>query len=184
MYSREKTHGSIHVVGNTSLDNLIKLKNETTYGDKVLITLHRNENLSILKDWLITIDEFAKNNKNLHFVFPAHPNPYILEQTKILKNIEVVSPLEHIEFLNILKNCRFVITDSGGIQEEASFLNKKVIVCRKTTERPEGINSGHIILCEKPLKFNKIAETIKKNYSINTKCPYGNGKSSKKILIF
>ena len=179
---KEKTNGSIHIVGNTSLDNLIKLKHETTYGDKVLITLHRNENLSILKDWLIAIDEFAKNNKNLQFIFPAHPNPYILEQTKILKNVEVVLPLQHIELLNILKDCRFVISDSGGIQEEASFLNKKIIVCRKTTERPEGINSGHIILCEEPSKFNKIAEIIKNNYSINTKCPYGNGKSSKKIL--
>ena len=179
---KEKTNGSIHVVGNTSLDNLIKLKNETTYGDKVLITLHRNENLSILKDWLTAIDEFAKNNTDLKFIFPTHPNPYILEQAKILKNVETTPPLQHNELLNILKNCRFVITDSGGIQEESSFLNKKVIVCRKTTERPEGINSGHIILCEEPSKFNKIADTIKSSYIIQSKCPYGNGKSSSKIL--
>jgi len=179
---KEKTNGSIHVVGNTSLDNLIELKNQTVYGDKVLITLHRNENLSILKDWLIVINEFAKKNTDLKFIFPAHPNPQILEQTKILKNVEVISPLQHKELLNILKYCRFVITDSGGIQEEASFLNKKAIVCRKTTERPEGINSGHIILCQEPFKFREIAETTKQNYSINNKCPYGNGKSSKKIL--
>ena len=179
---KEKTNGSVYVVGNTSLDNLIKLKKETTYGDKVLITLHRNENLSILKDWLTAIDEFAKNNANLKFIFPAHPNPHILEQAKILKNVEVISPLQHNELLNILKNCRFIITDSGGIQEESSFLNKKVIVCRKKTERPEGINSGHIILCEEPSKFNKKAETIKFSYVIQSKCPYGNGKSSKKIL--
>lgn len=179
---KEKANGSVYVVGNTSLDNLIKLKEETTYGDKVLITLHRNENLSILKDWLTAIDEFAKNNANLKFIFPAHPNPHILEQAKILKNVEVISTLQHNELLNILKNCRFIITDSGGIQEESSFLNKKVIVCRKKTERPEGINSGHIILCEEPSKFNKIAETIKFSYVIQSKCPYGNGKSSKKIL--
>lgn len=179
---KEKTNGSVYVVGNTSLDNLIKLKDETTYGDKVLITLHRNENLSILKDWLTAIDEFAKNNTDLKFIFPAHPNPHILEQAKILKNVEVISPLQHNELLSILKNCRFVITDSGGIQEESSFLNKKVIVCRKTTERPEGINSGHILLCEEPSKFNEIAETIKSCYVIQSKCPYGNGKSSKKIL--
>jgi len=179
---KEKTNGSVYVVGNTSLDNLIKLKDETTYGDKVLITLHRNENLSILKDWLTAIDEFAKNNTDLKFIFPAHPNPHILEQAKILKNVEVISPLQHNELLSILKNCRFVITDSGGIQEESSFLNKKVIVCRKTTERPEGINSGHILLCEEPSKFNEIAETIKSCYVIQSKCPYGNGKSSSKIL--
>lgn len=179
---KEKINGSVYIVGNTCLDNLIKLKKQTSYGNIVLITLHRNENLSILKDWLIAIDQFAENNKNLNFIFPAHPNPYIIEQTKILKNINVSSPLQHNELLNILKDCRFIITDSGGIQEEASFLNKKVIVCRKTTERPEGIKSGHLNLCQEPSKFIEIADIIKSSFTIQSKCPYGNGKSSKKIL--
>ena len=178
---KEKTNGCIHVVGNTSLDNLIRFKNKTSYGDKVLITLHRNENLSILKEWFTFIDEFAKNNRNIKFIFPVHPNPYILEQSKTLKYVEAIPALQHDELINILKDCRFVITDSGGIQEEGSFLNKKIIVCRKTTERPEGINSGHIILCDEPNKFTDIANNIKNNYQINKKCPYGNGKSSSKI---
>lgn len=179
---KEKTNGSIYVVGNTSLDNLIQFKNKTCYGDKVLITLHRNENLSILKEWFAAIDEFAKNNTNIKFIFPVHPNPYILEQSKTLKYIQTISALQHDELINILKDCRFIITDSGGIQEEGSFLNKKIIVCRKTTERPEGINSGHIMLCESPSKFNEIADIVKSSYIIQAKCPYGNGKSSSKIL--
>lgn len=179
---KEKTNGSIYVVGNTSLDNLIRFKNKTSYGDKVLITLHRNENLSILKEWFAAIDEFAKNNTNIKFIFPVHPNPYILEQSKTLKYIQTIPALQHDELINILKDCKFIITDSGGIQEEGSFLNKKIIVCRKTTERPEGINSGHITLCENPSKFNEIAEIVKSSYIIQSKCPYGNGKSSSKIL--
>jgi len=179
---KEKIKGRIHVVGNTSLDNLVELKNETSYNNEVLITLHRNENLCILKDWLTAIDEFAKKNTDLKFIFPVHPNPQITEQAKLLKNIEINPPLQHNELLNILKKCRFVITDSGGIQEESSFLNKKAIVCRKTTERPEGIKTGHIILCNSPDKLEKICEKIKKDYIIFTKCPYGNGKSSFKII--
>jgi len=179
---KEKIKGRIHVVGNTSLDNLVELKNETSYNNEVLITLHRNENLCILKDWLTAIDEFAKKNTDLKFIFPVHPNPQITEQAKLLKNIEINHPLQHNELLNILKKCRFVITDSGGIQEESSFLNKKAIVCRKTTERPEGIKTGHIILCNSPDKLEKICEKIKKDYIIFTKCPYGNGKSSFKII--
>lgn len=179
---KEKIKGKIFVVGNTSLDNIIKYKNKTTYGNKVLITLHRNENLKIINEWLNEIDEFAKNNKDLEFIYPVHPNPIIIEACKNLKYVKISNPLQHFEFLDILKDTKFVITDSGGIQEEACFLNKKILVCRKTTERPEGIKTGHIFLCDKPNKLQKAGEILIKNYHINVKCPYGNGKSSEKIL--
>lgn len=179
---KEKTIGSIHIVGNTCLDNLLKYKNKTNYNEKVLITLHRNENLCILDKWLNEIDKFAKQNKDIEFIFPVHPNPFIINATKSLKNIRTVDPLQHEDLLNILKDCKFVITDSGGIQEEACFLNKKIIVCRKTTERPEGIKTGHIILCESPDNLQSIANYLLNNYKIKNKCPYGDGKSSSKIL--
>ena len=76
---------------------------------------------------------------------------------------------------------KFVISDSGGLQEEGSFFNKKVIVCRKTTERPEGLDTGHLHMCDNPLDLTLIFNKINKNYIINKKCPYGNGKSSQKI---
>lgn len=179
---QEKIKGQIFIVGNTSLDNLVNYKNKTTYGNRVLITLHRNENLKIINDWLTQIDKFAKNNKDLEFIFPVHPNPIIIEASKSLKYVKIIDALQHYELINILKDAKFVITDSGGIQEEACFLNKKILVCRKTTERPEGIKTGHIFLCDEPNKLQTIAETFIKNYIINNKCPYGNGKSSKKIL--
>ena len=178
----EKTKGKIYVVGNTSLDNLINYKKETTYSNKVLITLHRNENLNLIKSWLLEIDKIAQKFPDIDFIYPVHPNPIIKKEAVNYKHIKKVEPLAHSDLLNILKDCKFVITDSGGIQEEACFLNKKIIVCRKTTERPEGIYSGHIELCKKPENLKKLVLKINRNFLISTKCPYGDGKSSKKIF--
>lgn len=179
---QEKVKGKIFTVGNTSLDNLISYKKEIIYGNKILVTLHRNENLKIINDWLTEIDKFAKNNENLQFIYPVHPNPIIIEASKNLKYIKTVNPLQHNELIDILKNTKFVITDSGGIQEEACFLNKKILVCRKTTERPEGIKTGHIILCQSPDNLQSTGNYLLNNYRIKKKCPYGDGKSSEKIL--
>jgi UDP-N-acetylglucosamine 2-epimerase (non-hydrolysing) len=90
--------------------------------------------------------------------------------------------MNHVELIKYIKKCKFVISDSGGLQEECSYLNKKIIVCRKTTERPEGINTGHIILCENPSDLISYVDNIVKDYNINTECPYGDGRSSEKIL--
>ncbi len=180
----EKVKGEIHVVGNTALDNIVKYKNQTSYGNNVLITLHRNENLFFIKDWLKAIDSFAAENKDLNFIMPVHPNPLIKEAIQLCNNnnINLLNPISHEALINILKDSKFVITDSGGIQEEASFLDKKIIVCRKTTERPEGIKSGHTILCIKPDELKAICFNINKNYQINSKCPYGKGNSSNIII--
>lgn len=178
----EKIQGEIFVVGNTSLDNLINIKEKTSYSDKVLITLHRSENLSKLDSWYKEIDKISRKHKNIEFIYPVHPNPFIVEKAKKLKNVKLLDPLPHHDLLNIMKDCKLIITDSGGIQEEASFLNKKVIVCRKTTERPEAIETGHIKLCEDPKYLYYIFEKLIKNYSINFECPYGDGKSTEKIF--
>lgn len=177
---KELTKGESYVVGNTSLDNIKNIK--SSYKNQILITLHRNENLNIVDEWLIQIDKIASKNKNIEFLFPAHPNPKIIEAAKKIKHIKVCKPLQHNELIDYLKDCLFVITDSGGIQEEACFLNKKIIVCRKTTERPEGIQSGHIILCKKPKALKNIFKKIFCKYKINSQCPYGDGFSSKKII--
>lgn len=179
---KEKVKGEIYVVGNTVLDNIKKYKKETSYGNTCLVTLHRNENLNILHEWLKEIERFASINKDLKFLFPAHPNPIILKACKDLKHINILEPLEHEDLLNVLKKCKFVITDSGGIQEEASFLNKKIIVCRKNTERPEGIETGHIQICKNPNELYYRIENMNSNFIINTVCPYGDGYTSDKIL--
>jgi len=179
----EKVTGKIFVVGNTVLDNIVDLKDKTNYGNDVLITLHRRENHDIMNKWFESLNLISEKYKDLNFILPIHPNPNVQKHKHILnKNIKVVDPLNHNDLLNILIDCKFVITDSGGIQEEATFLNKKSIVCRKTTERPEGINTGHIILCENPSDLILYVDNIVKDYNINTECPYGDGRSSEKIL--
>lgn len=178
----EKVLGKIFVVGNTSLDNLVHIKDHSNYLNKVLITLHRSENLDKLDLWYEQIDKIAFKHKDLEFIYPIHPNPLIVEKSKVLKNIKVINALSHLELLTVMKDCKLIITDSGGIQEEASFLNKKVIVCRKTTERPEAIKTGHITLCKDPNDLQFLFQEILSNYFINSECPYGDGRSSEKIF--
>ena len=177
----EKTKGECFVVGNTVLDNLLPYKEKCEYTNKILITLHRRENHHWMDQWFKTIDQLAKTNPNLEFILPLHPNPNVQKHKHLLKNINVVKPLSHPELLDILVKCKLVISDSGGLQEEGSFFNKKVIVCRETTERPEAIETGHLFLCSSPNKLeSKFGELIK-SYYIDAPCPYGDGKSSFKI---
>lgn len=174
----------IIVTGNTSLDNLIEAKKKSNYSNTILITLHRRENISILTKWFKAINEVAKEFRNIEFIYPMHANPEIQNLKKKLTNINLIDHLSHDKLISYLEKSKLIITDSGGIQEEASFLNKKVIVCRKTTERPEGIKTGHLYLCKSPSKFKKLFHLLIKNYEINKKSPYGDGKSSKKIVSY
>jgi len=103
----------------------------------------------------------------------------------LLTNVKVVEPLSHDELIAILLECKLVISDSGGIQEEASFLNKKVIVCREVTERPEAIYTGHLHLCKTTDKLKDLFVTLEKDSYICKPCPYGDGYAAehiKKIL--
>lgn len=179
---KEGVLGKIYVVGNTVLDNLLPLKSKSSYGDKVLVTLHRSENDKILEKWLEAINRIASTNTGTEFIFIIHPRHKNREIKSLLGNVKILEPLCYSEFINALLNVKYVITDSGGVQEEGSFLNKKIVVCRETTERPEGITSGHLILCKEPKTLNKIVEEVEKNYEIEEECPYGDGKSSSRIV--
>lgn len=174
----EKIKSEIHVVGNTGLDNIDKTG--CSYGNKILITLHRRDNIPIMDKWFSKIEDLAILNPDLEFIIPLHPNPDVKKHKNIFKKVKVIDPLPHDELIDIIKECRLVISDSGGLQEECSFLNKKIIVCRKTTERPESVGV-HSFLCEDPDNLTSIFDSFKDNYIINKKCPYGDGKSWKKI---
>ena len=174
----EKTKGECFVVGNTVLDNLLPYKEKCEYTNKVLITLHRRENHHWMGQWFKEVDKLAKNNPDLDFILPLHPNPNVQKYKHLLKNINVVKPLSHPELLDLLVKCKLVISDSGGLQEEGSFFNKKVIVCRETTERPEAIETGHLFLCSSPNELKAKFGKLIKDYYINAMCPYGDGKSS------
>lgn len=178
---QERVSGEIHIVGNSVLDNLIEYK-DGEYGNSVLVTMHRRENHHIMEDWFRHINELAREYNDLEFILPLHPNPNVQKHRDILTHVNVVNPMEHDALINVLRMCRIVITDSGGLQEEGSFFNKKVIVCRETTERPEGIKSGHLYLCKTPDELKKIFGEINNQYYINTKCPYGDGMTSQRVL--
>jgi UDP-N-acetylglucosamine 2-epimerase len=128
---------NIFVVGNTGLDNLLEVKDKCTYEKKILVTLHRRENHHWMDQWFTELNTLAQKYPEYEFIIPLHPNPNVQKHKALLTNVKVVDPMEHSELIDLLTKCSLVITDSGGLQEECSFLNKKCLVCRKVTERPE-----------------------------------------------
>jgi UDP-N-acetylglucosamine 2-epimerase (non-hydrolysing) len=172
----EKCSGDKYVVGNTVLDNLSGIT--PTYSSKVLCTFHRRENHELMDKWFTAIEQIANLNPELEFVLPIHPNPNVLKHKEILKSVKVVEPMKHNELVQQLKDVKAVITDSGGIQEEATFLQKRVIVCRIESERAI---SDHITLCPKPENLPSLFNSVISNYMIDEPCPFGDGKSSERI---
>lgn len=178
---KEKVLGDIYVVGNTVLDNLSQYKNSCEYTNKVLVTLHRRENHVEIDKWFTEINELAKENPELEFILPIHPNENVQKHKNLLTNVNVINPLSHEELIKILVKTKLVITDSGGIQEECSYFNKKCLVCRKITERPESIGITSFMV-EDYGKLKDIVYFHLKNFIINSKSPYGDGNSAKKIV--
>jgi UDP-N-acetylglucosamine 2-epimerase (non-hydrolysing) len=175
---KENVSGKIYVVGNTGLDNISKEGCE--YNNQVLITMHRRDNHHNMDQWFTEIEKIANIYSDIEFMIPLHPNPNVQKHKHIFKTVKVVQPISHSELINYVKKCKFVISDSGGLQEECSYLNKKIIVCRKTTERPESIEI-HSFMCGEPEMLKGIVENINKDYEVTDNCPYGDGESWKKI---
>ena len=198
-------HDLISVTGNTVIDALmmslkkLEIKNPLDLDDherlnknKILITLHRRENFGIShKDILEGINFLSDKFKKFRFIFPVHPNPNIREQvTKTLglnKNIEIINPLDYGSFLKELSESYLVISDSGGIQEEAPSFKIPVLVTRETTERPEGVTNGTSILISSKESlienFSSIVNNKDEYLRIgNISNPFGDGNASKRII--
>ncbi len=176
----EHVLGRYFKVGNTVLDNLVSYRDKISYGDEVLITLHRRENHERMDEWFSVISEIALSNPGTTYTLPIHPNPNVQKHKSLLKGVNVADPIPYEQFLERLVKSKYLISDSGGIQEEASFLGKKVIVCRKVTERPEtiGINT---IMCLEPQDLKMHELSLRDNYIIEPNNIYGDGTSSIKI---
>lgn len=176
----------IHVVGNTVLDHLVGVK--PSLGDFVLVTMHRRENHHNMREWFEAINDLAVDEKveydGLSLICPIHPNPDVKQHEHILSHLKVLPPIPHKECIDYISRCRFVITDSGGIQEEACFLKKKCIVCRKVTERVEGLGD-FAFMCKTPDDLSGLFNELKGNTSelIEKPCPYGDGHSAQKIAL-
>jgi UDP-N-acetylglucosamine 2-epimerase (non-hydrolysing) len=162
----------------------------------VLITGHRRENFGQgFLDICEAIKELALKNKDVDFVYPVHFNPNVRSAVKSVfdteqENLFFIEPINYLPFVFLLKQCYLILTDSGGIQEEAPSLNKPVVVLRDTTERPEAIDSGTAILVgtNKELIFSVTNDLLNNENTYNKMSevnnPYGKGDASKLICDF
>lgn len=163
------------IVGNTIIDCLPDL--QISDENKIYVTLHRRENHSLLHSWFSKVEKLAKLNPQYEFIFIKHPNPNVLKNISIFDKVKVIDPLPHLEFIKLLATkATLLISDSGGIQEEASHYNKKVLVCRETTERPY---PGSILVKSPEQLIECFQNAI--NLNITTRGWFGVGESSSKI---
>ena len=149
----EKVRGDIFVVGNTAIDSLVQYKNQVNTGGGCLITLHRRENLAIMQDWITEINDLSKQY-GIRFRIIQHPNLQ-LTSLKNIENLNILKPLPHSEMLKLIVESDIIISDSGGLQEEASYFKKPIIVCRKVTERPESVGFTSF-MCDSPTKLKQL----------------------------
>jgi UDP-N-acetylglucosamine 2-epimerase (non-hydrolysing) len=187
--------GNIFITGNTVIDSLLmvaKKFEQGTHSKEILLTVHRRENFGKpLENVLIAIAKIADEFPDYFVTFPVHPNPNIrraAEQLLLNKtNVQMVDPLNYQEFVEAMGRADFVVTDSGGVQEEAPALGKPVLVLREETERPEAVNEGLAILVG--TNSNEIYKNIKKlivdrqHYDQMAKgySPYGDGLAAIRI---
>ena len=161
----------------------------------VLVTGHRRENfgegfLNICQ----ALKELAQEHQDVDFVYPVHLNPNVQKPVQNLlteiDNVYLIKPLNYLPFVFLLNHSYLVLTDSGGVQEEAPSLGKPVVVMRDTTERPEAVEAGTVILVGASIEgIKKSVTRLLKNEVYYTKMsyahnPYGDGNASKKIVEF
>ncbi len=202
LLSEGKYSESVVVTGNTAIDTMkytvddnYKSNIMDKYHDKkfILMTAHRRENIgqpmeNIFKAVRRLIDEYS----DLALVYPMHKNPKVREVAqKILGShdrIELIEPLDVVDFHNFAKKAYFILTDSGGIQEEAPSFNKPVLVLRSVTERPEGVEAGtlKVIGTNKQNVYQAAKELIddERLYHQMSEAsnPYGDGFASERIV--
>ena len=145
-----------------------------------------------LETTLATLKSISKEFPNYNFVYPVHLNPNVqIPVNEILKdmpNIYLLKPLDYLSFIYLMSKCYFIMSDSGGIQEECYTFKKPIIVMRDLTERQEAINAGYAFLVgsnDMKIKrsFRFIDNKLKSKYNFfRTKNPFGDGNSSKKIV--
>ena len=198
---------SILVTGNTVIDALLEVAelpydwdsgplNEIPRDRRlILVTAHRRENFGgPLANICAALIEIAERRPDTHIVFPVHLNPnvqrIVYERLKGLSNVSLIEPLDYLPLVHLMKRCYLVLTDSGGIQEEAPGLGKPVAVMREVTERPEGIaartvklvGTGTSQIVEATLELlDNAAEYNRMSRAVN---PYGDGLASRRIIDF
>ena len=200
------SESKIYITGNTGIDALkYTVKNDYVFENEtlkkidfkknyvILVTAHRRENWqSEIQNICTSLKTIVNTQKNVQIIWPVHPNPVVkktvFDSVFGIKNINLIEPVDPICMHNLINKSFFVMTDSGGIQEEAPFLNKPVLILRDKTERPEVIQMGNgklvgtsvdSIIKEASLLLRSQSEYQK---MAKKSSPYGDGDAAEKIL--
>jgi UDP-N-acetylglucosamine 2-epimerase (non-hydrolysing) len=196
----------IFVTGNPVVDSLRgMLKKLTSSGEiaalikstegkkRLLLTTHRRESFgSVMTENLKVIGDFVEARRNVCLFFPVHLNPNVKKVAESIlggrERIHLLDPLDYSDFLTLMKSAWLIISDSGGVQEEAPSLGKPLLVLRENTERPEAIRAGVSKLVGSNPRTLKML--LEENYSIDTWIrsvkevanPFGDGRSAARIV--
>ncbi len=204
----------IFVTGNTVVDAILEVKNKLNSmraSDKIvrginklsdrnlfdkkfiLVTLHRREKFGPeFSNVCETIRNLADKYPQYNFIYPVHLNPNVRKPVKEIlnnkANIILLQPLDYLNFIYIMSKCHFILSDSGGVQEECFVFKKPILVMRDVTERNEAIRAGYAFLVGSnsrliQRKFKEIDSKLMKGFNFfKTKNPFGDGKASAKIV--
>ena len=201
---------NIVVTGNTVIDSLVLASSKLDTNQKllndiqkkydyldpnkktILVTGHRRENFGDgFKNICNAISAISNDNKDVQFIYPVHLNPNVIKPVnKILKNqknIFLIEPVDYIDFIYLMRLSYLILTDSGGIQEEAPSMGKPVLLMRDTSERPEAIDAGTVLkvgadedniikYCQKLINDNSLYDSMS-----NLNNPFGDGRAAEKI---
>ena len=161
----------------------------------VVITGHRRENFGDgFNNVFNAIKTLSEKFPNVDFVYPVHPNPNVREPIKrilgdsLTNNIFLLEPLDYLPFVFLMNKSKLLLTDSGGIQEEATAIKKPILIMRDTTERPEAVETGAVKLVgtNYELIVNEVSDLLTNNseYSLieNRESPYGDGTAAERIV--
>lgn len=200
------TSEKIFITGNTVIDALLQvvkeeyvfdnpLLNRIDYRNKkvIVMTCHRRENWGEpMENIFKAVVDIKERHKDVEIIFPVHLNPKIRELAKdIMGNMEgvhLIEPLDYEPFVNLLNKAHLILTDSGGIQEEAPALGKPILVLREETERPEAVGAGtvKIVGVDRDKIIKEVEELLSnpKSYSqmANATNPYGDGRACERIV--
>lgn len=179
-----------HLSPSRKINDLIE---ETEGLKRILLTTHRRESHgAALSSNLRVLREFVEKREDVCLIFPVHPNPNVQSATRRIlaghERIFLLEPLDYFDFVYLMKSAWLIVSDSGGVQEEAPSLGKPVLVLRENTERPEAISAGIAKLVGKNPK--NLAKMLKENYNDETwinsvrsiKNPFGDGRAAQRIV--
>ncbi len=186
--------GRIHLTGNTVVDalvNIAALDGPVPEEDLVLITVHRRESFGEpLAGIVRAIAELSRRFPATRFVHVVHPNPNVqsvVRRNESLPNVDLLPPQDYRSLIRLMRRCRLILTDSGGIQEEAPTFGKPVLVLREKTERPEGVEAGlaRLVGASEEIIVREAARLLgdasARQAMASGNNPYGDGRASERI---